>query len=263
MFGWLKDRFTNAGKLEKAARNATKAANKFGTSNTRNAARKAALDLEATAETTKKTIDMAQKELERVQKTCSTSINDAKTSLRAAQASHDKVKDTTFQRIKRFATLGRNAWGSRSAAVNVAQKRLGNAATKKREQLQALAVKQKAAMDAEEAALKKRKQIINNALGTAKAAATEAKSTVVPLLAIKNTSNNGANKYENVRGTYKPPSAAANSAAANSAAANSAAANSAPDPGTPGSTPKPSLFNSLNVKSGGRRRGGSRKPRRR
>ena len=247
MFGWLKDRFTNAGKLEKAARNATNAANKFGTTNSRNAAKKQALDLEAAAATTKKAVEMAQNNLRSVQHRCSSETDIARKQLAQAQSSHNKVKDTTFQKIKRFATLGRNAWGSRSAAVNVAQKRLANAATKKRDQLQALAAKQKAAMDAEEAALKRRKDIINSALGTAKAAATEAKNAVVPLLVNKNTSNNGANKYENVRGTYTPPILLANNTT---------------DPGTPGSTPKANLFNSLTVKGGGRR-GATRKPRRR
>ena len=192
MFGWLKDRFTNAGKLEKAARNAKAAANKFGTTNSRNAAKKEALDLEVAASTTKQTVEMAQKELERVQKSCSTSINDAKTSLRAAQASHDKVKDTTFQQIKRFATLGRAGWGaSRSAAVNIAQKRMENAATKKRDQLRALAGKQKAAMDAEEAALKRRKELITSALNTANSAANAAKQGVLKSAENFKPSNNG------------------------------------------------------------------------
>jgi hypothetical protein len=195
MFGWLKDRFTNAGKLEKAARNAKAAANKFGTTNSRNAAKKEALDLEVAASTTKQTVEMAQKELERVQKSCSTSINNAKTSLRAAQASHDKVKDTTFQRIKRFATLGRAGWSaSRSAAVNIAQKRMENAATKKRDQLRALAAKQKAAMDAEEAALRRRKELIASALNTANSAANAAKKSTLTSVTNFKPSNNG--KFE-------------------------------------------------------------------
>lgn len=196
MFGWLKERFTNAGKLEKAARNATNAANKFGTTNSRNAAKKQALDLEAAAATTKQAVEMAQKNLKSVQDRCSSETDIARKQLAQAQSSHNKVKDTTFQKIKRFATLGRNAWGSRSAAVNVAQKRLRNAATKKREQLQALAAKQKAAMDAEEAALKRRKEIIASALTTANSAANAAKQNVLKNVANFKPSGN-ASKLNN------------------------------------------------------------------
>jgi len=197
MFGWLRDRFTNAGKLEKAARNAKAAANKYGTTNTRNAAKKEALDLEAAAETTKQTVEMAQKNLKSVQDRCSSETTIARKQLAQAQSSHNKVKDTTFQKIKRFATLGRAGWGaSRSAAVNIAQKRMENAATKKREQLRSLATKQKAAMDAEEAAIKRRKELIESALGTASSAANAAKQGVLTNVANfkPQVSNNNAKK---------------------------------------------------------------------
>jgi hypothetical protein len=242
MFGWLKDRFTNAGKLEKAARNATKAANKYGTANSRSAAKADAVALEATAETTKKALDMAQKNLKDIQDKCTSEISVARKSIEAAQASHNKVKDTTFQKIKRFATLGPAAWGSRSAAVNIAQKRMENAATKKREQLRALATKQKDAMDAEELAIKRRKAIIASALGTANSAANAAKQS---------TLTNVAN--------FKPPVSNAAAAKINAFLKNnnSKSGNSTPNSGT--STPNPE-----NPTGGGRRRGrGTRKPRRR
>jgi hypothetical protein len=98
-------------------------------------------------------------------------------------------------------------------------------------------------MEAEEAALKRRKELIASALNTAKDAATEAKNAVVPLLKFKNRNNNGANEHESVRG-YTPPSLPANNSK---------------DPETPGSTPKAGLFNGLSVQGGGR----TRKPRRR
>lgn len=192
MFGWLRDRFTNAGKLEKAARNAKAAANKYGTTNSRNAAKKEALDLEAAAATTKQAVEMAENNLRSTQNRCSSETTIARDQLRQAQNSHNKVKDTTFQQIKRFATLGRAGWGaSRYAAVNIAQKRMENAATRKRDQLRSLAAKQKAAMDAEEDALKRRKELIVSALSTADSAANAAKQGALKSLANFKPKNNG------------------------------------------------------------------------
>ena len=180
MFGWLKDRFTNSGRLEKAARNAKTAANRFGTPNTRSTAKQSALDLEAAADTTKGAVNMAEKNLSDLQKRCATDIATARNQASEARAEHNKVKDTTFQQIKRFATLGPASWGlSRSAAENLRQKQMSNAAEKKRAQLQAIAAKQKAAMDAEEAAFRRKKELIESALGTAKAAANTAKEGVL------------------------------------------------------------------------------------
>jgi hypothetical protein len=180
MFGWLKGHFTNAGRLEKAARNAKAAANRYGTPNSRSSAKQAALDLEATADTTKAAVNMAEKNLSDIQKKCASDITTARNQAREARAQHDKVKDTTFQQIKRFATLGRASWGlSRSAAENLRQKQMANAAEKKREELRAIAAKQKAAMEAEEAAFRRKKELIESALGTAKAAANTAKEGVL------------------------------------------------------------------------------------
>jgi hypothetical protein len=192
MFGWLRDRFTNAGKLERAARSAKAAANKYGTSNSRNAAKKEALDLDAAAATTKQAVEMAEKNLRSTQNRCSSETSIARDQLRQAQNSHNRVKDTTFQRIKRFAALGPAGWGaSRSAAVNMAQKRMENAATKKREQLRSLAAKQKAAMDAEEEALKRRKELIASALSTANSAANAAKHGALKSVTNFKPRNNG------------------------------------------------------------------------
>jgi hypothetical protein len=247
MFGWLSDRFTNSGRLEKAARNLKTAANRYGTRNTRNVAKQAALKLEKNAETTKATVDMAEKALSDLQKKCAVDITNARNDAKKARADHSAVKDTTFKQIKRFVTLGPASWGlSRSAAVNLEQKQLANAAEKRRQQLQEIARKQQKAMDDEEAAFKRRKELIASALGTAKEAATEAKNSVVPLLS-KKANNGGANEFENARGTYTPPNTHANTHANNES-----------NPGTPGSTPKATLFNGLNLKGGSRRRNHSR-----
>jgi len=198
MFGWLKDRFTNTGRLEKASRNLKAAANRYGNPNTRNAAKKAAHDLEATADTTKAAVDMAEKNLSDIQKKCASDITTARNQAREARASHDKVKLTTFDRIKRLAELGPSSWKlTRSAAENLRQKQLSNAAEKKRSQLEEIATKQQKAIDDEEAAFKRKKELIAAALGTAKSAATEAKNTVVPTVApvnnkVKNAQNAAA-----------------------------------------------------------------------
>jgi len=197
MFGWLSDRFTNAGKLTRAANSAQKAANKYGTVNTRNAAKKEALDLEVAASTTKEAVSMAQNNLNSIQAKCSAELKTARGQVDDARRSHNEVKDTTFQKIKRFATLGPKSWGlSRSRAENLRQSQLANAATRKREQLRALATKQKAAMDAEEAAMKKRKEIIESALGTASSAANAAKQGALTNAANfkPNVSTNNAKK---------------------------------------------------------------------
>ena len=206
MFGWLKDRFTNAGKLEKAARNAKAAANKFGTTNSRNAVRKTATDLETSAATTKQAVEMAEKNLKSTQEKCSSETTIARDKLRQAQNSHNKVKDTTYQKIQRFATLGPAGWGaSRSAAVNIAQKRMRNIAETRRLAMVKIAQKQKDALDAEEKALADRKALINDALKTSHNAATEVKSMVEPLVKNKRKNNNSGNEYKNMRGTYTPP----------------------------------------------------------
>jgi hypothetical protein len=237
MFGWLKDRFTNTGRLEKATRNAKAAADKFGTTNSREAAKKIALDLDASAATTKLALEVAEKNLMSVKNRCSSENEIATDQVRQARNAHNKVKDTTFQRIQRFATLGRAGWGAtRSSAVNLKYKQLENAATRKKAALQEIARKQNAALAAEAEALKRRRALIDSALDTAESAADAAKKGVLTDISNFKPANNKAKLNNFLK--------------ENNNKNNTAKGNNTSRPGTPS-------------QAGGRRRGRGRTHRRR
>jgi len=174
MFNWLRERFTNSGKLTKAARNANTAIKKYGTNNSRATARLAAKTADSTSAATKTALDMAEKQLKAVQDRCSNDIADARKNVTTAKANHNKVKDSVFSKIRRTIAYGRNAWSSRAAAVNAQERLYKKYADKKKDELVELARKQKAVMEAEEQARKERQKIIESALSSANSAAQAA-----------------------------------------------------------------------------------------
>jgi hypothetical protein len=180
MFDWLKSKFgSGTTQLTAAATRLNKAQTAYGNTNSRKIARNTAEQLEASATATKATVELAKKNLKSILDRCSSEQDIAEQQLEQAQRAHNKVKDTTLQKIGRLVTVGRAGWGSRTAAVNAAQKRQANNITKRRETLRVIAEKQKAAMEKEEAARKERAALINRGLGIAKDVSVAANAIAV------------------------------------------------------------------------------------
>lgn len=248
MFDWIRTKFATNGGVAIAQRRALNAAGKLGSLNSRKATRAAAEKLEADATTTKAALDLMQTALKDKENTCRKELASARENVAKAQKKHNAVKDTTFQKITRLATVGRAGWASRTAAVNATQARQTSIAEARAQSLVDLATKRKALLKAEAEKREEEQKLLDEVLNKSNKAAASAEAVVLPTPLVNNKlqqqKNNAAAAKNNA--AAKKPNTAANNTNKNK---NTAKQNPA------------GQFLLTNGQGGGRR--GTRKPRRR